>query len=32
MTGKVVAEFGVYAVEVWEMHKIGYKMEMLEWV
>jgi len=31
MTGKVVEEFGVYAVEVWEMHKIGFKMEMLQW-
>jgi DNA-directed DNA polymerase III PolC len=32
MTGKVVEEFGVYAVEVWEMHKIGYRMEVLQWV
>lgn len=31
ITGKVVEEFGVYAVEVWEMHKIGFKMEMLQW-
>ena len=32
MTGKVVVEFGVYAVEVWEMHKIGYRMDVLQWV
>jgi DNA polymerase-3 subunit alpha len=32
LTGKVVAEFDVYAVEVWEMHKIGFKAEMLQWV
>jgi DNA-directed DNA polymerase III PolC len=32
MTGKVVEEFGVYAVEVWEMHKIGYRMDVLQWV
>jgi DNA polymerase-3 subunit alpha len=31
MKGKVVEEFGVYAVEVWEMRKIGYKTEMLAW-
>jgi DNA polymerase III alpha subunit len=32
MKGKVVEEFGVYAVEVWEMRKIGFKKEALEWV
>lgn len=31
MTGKVVEEFGVYAVEVWEMRKIGYRMDVLQW-